>query len=80
MDAINRCLAITLVALDRDTPQTKVGMAFPLSCIERELITAQEPPWLWFKLSELGFPLITDKKKNANPPRGGRIHEKIRYG
>jgi len=77
MDAIKRCLANMLVALDRDTPQTKVGMALPLACAEQELITAQEPPWRWFTLPELGFPMITDEYKNPNPSRGGRIHEKI---
>jgi len=61
MDAIKRCLASMLVALDRDTPQMKRGMALPLACTERELITAQEPPWLWFALPELGFPMIMDE-------------------
>jgi len=50
-----------LVALDRDNPQTRVGMAFPLVCTEQEAIAAQEPPWLWFTLPELGFPMITDE-------------------
>jgi len=39
MDAIQRCIANMLVALDRDTPQTKVGMALPLACTEPEIIT-----------------------------------------
>jgi len=61
MDAIKRCLANRLVALDRDTHKTKVGMALSLACTKREIITAQEPPWLWFTLPELGFPMITDE-------------------
>ena len=65
MDAIKRGLANMLVALDRNTPQTKGGMALPLACSERELITAQEPPWTWFTIPELGFlthfPMITDE-------------------
>ena len=36
MDAIKRGLANMLVALDRNTPQTKGGMALPLACSERE--------------------------------------------
>jgi len=34
MDAIKRCLANMLADLDRDTPQTKVGMALSLACTE----------------------------------------------
>ena len=65
MDAIKRGLANMPVALDRNTPQTKGGMALPLACSERKLITAQEPPWPWFTIPELGFlthfPMITDE-------------------
>ena len=58
LDAIKRCLANTLVTLDRDTQQTKAGMTLPLSCTAQELMMTQEPPWLWFTLPELGFPMI----------------------
>jgi len=61
INAIKRCLTNMLVALDRDTPQTKKGMTLPLTCSEQELIIAQEPRWLWFTLPELGFPMITDE-------------------
>jgi len=52
-----------LVALDRDTPQMKGGLSLPLICTAQELMTAQEPPWLWFTLPELGFPLLTDENR-----------------
>jgi len=61
LDAIKRCLTNMLVALDRDTPQTKEGMTLPLTCTAQELMMAQEPPWLWFTLPELGIPMITDE-------------------
>jgi len=57
-----------LVTLDRDNPQTKAGMVPPLACSERELITAQEPSWLWFTLQELGFPMITDEYRRPRHP------------
>jgi len=57
-----------LVALDRDTPQTKGGMTLPLTCTAQELITAQEPPWLWFTLPELGFPMITNEYRRPIHP------------
>jgi len=68
-----------LVALDRDTPQTKNGLALPISFSTQELIKTQEPPWLWFTLPELGFPLLTDEYRRSihpeieeqKPPRGG---------
>ena len=44
-----------LVALDRDTSQTKQGLALPINFSTQELIINQEPPWLWFTLPELGF-------------------------
>jgi len=50
-----------LVALDRDTSQTKQGLALPINFSTQELIINQEPPWLWFTLPELGFPLLTDE-------------------
>jgi len=50
-----------LVALDRDTPKTKHGLALPINFSKQELIINQEPPWLWFTLLELGFPLLTDE-------------------
>jgi len=61
LDAIKRCLSNMLVALDRDTPQTKNGPALPINFSTQEPITTQEPPWLWFTLPELGFPLLTDE-------------------
>jgi len=61
LDAIKRCLSNMLVALDRDTPQTKIGLALPLTLSTQELIMTQEPPWLCFTLLELGFPLLTDE-------------------
>jgi len=39
----------------------KKGLSLPLTCTPQELMTAQEPPWLWFTLPELGFPLLTDE-------------------
>ena len=50
-----------MVALDRYTPQMKTGLSLPLTCTPQELMTAQEPQWLWFTLPELGFPLLTDE-------------------
>ena len=61
LDTIKRCLSNMLVTLDRDTPQTKNGLALPISFSTQELIKTQEPPWLWFTLPELGFPLLTDE-------------------
>jgi len=61
LDAIKICLSNMLVALDRDTPQTKQGLALPIKFSMQELIINQEPPWLWFTLPELGFPLLTDE-------------------
>ena len=60
LDAIKRCLINMLTALDRDTPQTKDGLA-PHYLPKQEPTTFQEPPWLWFTLPELGFPLLTDQ-------------------
>jgi len=50
-----------LVALDRDTPQTKKGLALPTNSPTQEPIINQEPPWLWLTLPELGFPLLMDQ-------------------
>ena len=60
LDAIKRCLRNMLTALDRDTPQTKNGPS-PHNLSIEEYSTIQEPPWLWFTLPELGFPLLTDE-------------------
>ena len=59
-DAIMRCLVNMLTALDRDTPQTSHILATHNLEIQ-EATTIQEPPWLWFTLPELGFPLLTDE-------------------
>jgi len=50
-----------LTALDRDTPQTKNGLAPHINFSIQESTITQELPWLWFTLQELGFPLLTDK-------------------
>jgi len=42
-------------------PSTKKGLALPINFSTQELIINQEPPWLWFTLLELGFPLLTDE-------------------
>jgi len=68
MDAIKRCLTNMLMALDRDTLQTREGIAFPLACTEQEVMTAQETPWLWFTLPELGFPMIMDEYERPIHP------------
>jgi len=68
LDAIKRCLANMLAALDRDIPQTKNGLALPINFITQELIINQEPPWLWFTLPELGFPLLTDEYRRPIHP------------
>ena len=60
LDSIERCLINMLTALDRDTPQTKDGLT-PYFLPHQEPNTFQEPPWLWFTLTELGFPLLTDE-------------------
>jgi len=61
LDAIKRCLTNMLVALDRDPPQMKGGMSLPLICTAQELMMAQEPPWLWFTLPEMGFSMLMDE-------------------
>jgi len=53
-----------LMALDRDTPETQNGISLPLDWTDREAFLAQEPPWLWFTLPELGFPMILDYVTN----------------
>jgi len=60
LDSINRCLINMLTALNRDIPQTKDGLT-PHFLPHQEPNTFQEPPWLWFTLPELGFPLLTDE-------------------
>jgi len=56
-----------LTALDRDTPQTKDGLT-PHYLTKQEPNTFQEPPWLWFTLPELGFPLLTDEYRRPIHP------------
>jgi len=68
LDAIKRCLSNMLTALDRDTPQTKNGLAPHFNVSIQESITTQEPPWLWFTLPELGFPLLTDEYRRPIHP------------
>jgi len=68
LDAIKRCLTYMLVALDRDTPQTKGEMLHPLICTAQELMMAQEHPWLWFTLPELGFSILMDEYCRAIHP------------
>ena len=68
LDAIKRCLTNMLVALDEDTPQMKGGMSHPLICMAQELMMAQEPPWLWFTLPELGFSILMDEYRRAIHP------------
>ena len=67
LDAIKRCLINMLTALDRDTPQTKDGLAPPY-LPKQEPNTFKEPPWLWFTLPELGFPLLTDEYRRPIHP------------
>jgi len=57
-----------LVALDRDTPQMKGEMSLPLICTAQDLMMAQESPWLWFTLPELGFPMLTDEYRRPIHP------------
>jgi len=68
LDAIKRCLSNMLVALDRDTPQMKNGLALPLTSTTQELMMTQEPPWLWFTLPELGFPFLKDEYRRPIHP------------
>jgi len=44
LDAIKRCFTNMLVALDRDTPQTKQGPALPTNSPTQEPRIYQEPP------------------------------------
>jgi len=50
-----------LVALARDTPQTKQGPSLPTNSPTQEPSIYQKPPWLWFTLPALGFPLLLDQ-------------------
>ena len=68
LDAIRRCLTNMLVALDRDTPQTKQGPALPTNSPTQEPSIYQEPSWLWFTLPELGFPLLMDQYRRPLHP------------
>ena len=45
-----RCLMNMLVVLDRDTPQTKKGLAPSTNFPTQEPSIYQESPWLWFTL------------------------------
>jgi len=49
-----------LTVLDRDTPQPKDRLP-PFFPPHLEPNSFQEPPWLWFTLPELGFPLLMDE-------------------
>ena len=66
-DAIMRCLVNMLTALDRDTPQISHEPATHNLEIQGAT-TIQEPPWLWFTLPELGFPLLTDEYRRPIHP------------
>ena len=67
LDAIKRCLVNMLTALDRDTPQTTNELATH-NLATQEPTTIQEPPWLWFTLPELGFPLLVDEYRRPIHP------------
>ena len=60
LESIKRCLINMLTVLDRDTPQPKDRLPTFLPS-HLEPTTFQEPPWLWFTLLELGFPLLIDE-------------------
>jgi len=75
LDTIKRCLSNMLTALDRDTPQAKNGLAPHFNLSIQESTTTQEPPWLWFTLPELGFPLLTDEYRR---PIHSEIEEYMR--
>ena len=68
VDAIKRCLINMLVALDRDTPQTKKGLALSTNSLTQEPLISQELPWLWFMLPELGFPSLMDQYRRPLHP------------
>jgi len=68
LDAIERCLINMLVALDRDTPQTKKGLAPPTNFPTQKPSIHQESPWLWFTLPELGLPLLMDQYRRPLHP------------
>jgi len=57
-----------LMAPDRDTPRMRVDTALPLACTEREIISAQEFPLLWFTLPILRFPMIKDEYQRPIHP------------
>jgi len=57
-----------LVALDRDTPQTKKGLSLSTNSPTQEPLISQEPPWLWFTLPDLGFPLLMDQYRRPLHP------------
>jgi len=67
LDSIKKCLINMLMALDRDTSQTKDGFT-PHYLPKQEPNTFQEPPWLWFTLPKLRFPLLTDKFRRPIHP------------
>jgi len=68
LDGIKRCLTNMLVALDRDTPQTKQGPATPTNSLTQEPNTYQKPPWLWFTLPKLEIPLLMDQYRRPLHP------------
>jgi len=49
-------------------PSNKKGLALPINFSTQESIFTQEPPWLWFTLPELGFPLLTDEYRRPIHP------------
>jgi len=81
LDAIKRCLMNMLVALDRDTPQTKQGLALPTNFPTQEPSIYQEPPWLWFTLPELRFPLLMDQyRRPLHPEKGEYMRRYVSNG
>ena len=50
------------------TPQTKQGLALPTKFPTQEPSIYQEPPWLWFTLPELGFPLLMHQYRKPLHP------------
>jgi len=52
----------------RGTPLTKQGLEPPTNSPTQEPNFYQEPPWLWFTLPELGFPLFLDQYRRPLHP------------
>ena len=60
-------VALSLDAIKTCLSNTKDGLAthnLPM----QEPTTIQEPPWLWFTLPELGFPLLRDEYRRPIHP------------